>query len=300
MQVVVVWQRNIPLAIAVVLCGAISTSDARAQPSPSPTARSEQLKQVFHDVASGYTISPGNGPKRKLLTLRDKPIMHWLSLEGTTGTYVGSVFVWTKRGRPDVIGTIFTSQGDQERISVVRELYSFSFEQLEVRAGNGKSWRPAPNAAMRVVPGSPVPAASEQTRRLQIRTMARDFSGRMNRRGVEHPLRLLPRPVYQYAGEAPGILSGALLVLVAYTTDPDILLLIEARQTAEGPKWFYQPARFSDKSLWLTYQDKDIWTSPRQGHGTTKPHLKDLQYNVDNVTVDAPLTPAAGATRDTP
>ena len=78
--------------------------------------------------------------------------------------------------------------------------------------------------------------------------MSRDFSGRMNRLGEHHPLRLLPRPVYEYESDDPEILSGALLMLVAYTTDPDILLLIEARETAEGPRWFFQPARFSDKT----------------------------------------------------
>lgn len=300
MQVVVVLKRGIRLAIAILACAVLSTSDAGAQQSPTPDARSMQLKQVFDGVASRYRITSGLGQKQQVLPLYDGPVMHWLSLDGTTGIYYGSVFVWTRLGRPDVIGTFFTSQGDKERISVCQELYSFSSEQLAVRSGNGKAWRPAPSETMRVIPGAPAPATTEQARRLQIRMMARHFSGRMNRRGVGHPLRMLPRPIIQYSSDDPQILSGAVLVLVAYTTDPDILLLIEARKTGEGPKWFYQPARFSDKSLWLTYQNKDIWTSLRQGHGTTKPHPPDLQYNVDNVTVDAPLARVDGESNKTP
>jgi hypothetical protein len=119
--------------------------------------------------------------------------------------------------------------------------------------------------------------------------MSREFSGRMNRRGVDHPLRLLPRPVYEYESDDPEISSGALLMLVAYSTDPDILMLIEARNTSDGPKWFFRPARFSDKSLWLTYKENDIWISLRAGHGTDQPQADDLQYHTEYVRLDAPL-----------
>lgn len=90
------------------------------------------------------------------------------------------------------------------------------------------------------------------------------------------------------------------LVLVAFSTDPDILLLIESRQTAAGPRWFFQAARFSDKSLWLAYREKDVWTSLRQGHGTDTPNAPDHQYHVDYVTADAPLECRGDASDDTP
>lgn len=252
--------------------------------------RSLQLKQIFHKVAAGYEITKGTGGELKQLPFRDEPIMHWLSLDGTEGTYLGSVFTWTRLQRPEVVGTIFTSDGTKEQIAACEEFYSFSSEQLLLRSGRGNIWRPAPSEIMQRIPDAPIPSQSQQGRRLQIRNMSRQFSGRMNRRGEFHPLRLLPRPIYQYESDDPEILSGALLVLVAYNTDPDILLLIEARQTAEGPRWFFQPARFSDKSLWLTFEERDIWISLRLGHGSNKPHADDRQYHVEYVTLDAPLT----------
>ncbi|HUG67848.1 MAG TPA: hypothetical protein VMM76_08850 [Pirellulaceae bacterium] len=262
--------------------------------------RSLQLKQIFHDVAAGYEITEGSGGELKQLPLRDEPIMHWLSLDGTEGTYLGSVFTWTRLQRPEVVGTIFTSDGTKEQIAVCEELYSFSSEQLQLRSGRGTLWRPAPGENMRRIPDAPIPSESQQGRRLQIRNMSRQFSGRMNRRGEPHPLRLLPRPIYQYESDDPNILSGALLVLVAYNTDPDILLLIEARQTAEGPRWFFQPARFSDKSLWLTFKESDIWISLRLGHGSDKPHADDLQYHVEFVTLDVPLKSEKDASETKP
>jgi hypothetical protein len=262
--------------------------------------RSGQLKRIFHQVAGGYEITADTDTELKQLPLHDEPIMHWLSLDGSKGTYLGSVFTWTRMERPEIIGTIFTSDGTKERISVCEEFYSFSDDQLQVRSASGKVWRPAPSEKMQPIPGAPVPSESKQGRRLQVRKMSKEFSGRMNRRGVQHPLRLLPRPVYEYESEDPNVLGGALLVLVAYNTDPDILLLIEARQTAEGPKWFFQAARFSDKSLWLSFKEKDVWTSLRQGHGSDKPHADDHQYHVEYVTLDAPLQLESGESEATP
>jgi hypothetical protein len=258
-------------------------------PSRKSDDKPEHLKHAFYEVAADYEITIGTGRELQHLPLRDEPIMHWLSLDGSKGTYVGSVFVWTRLKRPEVVGTIFTWDGDNVRMPGCEELYSYSMEQMLVRSGKGKVWRPAPCKHMQLLPNAPPPAATEQGRRLQLRRMSREFSGRMNRLGVHHPLRLLPRPVYEYECEDPDVLGGALFVLVAYVTDPDILLLIEARQTAEGPKWFFQPARFSDKSLWLEFQKKNIWTSQRLGHGTDKQHAVDPQYHVEYVKINAPF-----------
>lgn len=251
--------------------------------------RSAQLKQIFQRVAKGYEITSDVGGALTPLPLYSKPIMHWLSLDGSEGTYLGSVFVWTRSQRPEVVGTVFTSDGTKETISSCEELYSFSPIQLSVRSERGKTWKPAPSERMLRIPDAPVPSTSPAGRRLQIRNISRKFSGRMNRRGVPHPLRLLSRPVYEYESDDPNVLGGALFVIVAYNTDPDILLLIEARQTENGPQWFFQPARFSDKSLWLSFDDKDVWTSLRQGHGSDEPHAVDRQYHVEFAKLEAPF-----------
>ena len=81
----------------------------------------------------------------------------------------------------------------------------------------------------------------------------------MLRQGERWQLRLLSQPIYTYSEAADEMLGGAVFALVGYITDPEILLLIEARQTAEGPQWFYAPARFSDKTLSLQHMDAEVW-----------------------------------------
>ena len=102
----------------------------------------------------------------------------------------------------------------------------------------------------------------------------------MNRSGKRWDLRLLPKPVFEYDAVSDQVLGGALFLFVAFSTDPDILLLLEARQTEGGMQWVYQPVRFSDKSLFLSYNKQNIWQSLRGKHGPAGPDTADPQYLV--------------------
>jgi len=42
-------------------------------------------------------------------------------------------------------------------------------------------------------------------------------------------------------------------------TDPEILLVFEVVDTAQGPKWHYAAARFSDSKLYLNLEEKQVW-----------------------------------------
>jgi len=72
---------------------------AFGQPDSPKNDRSQWLKQVFHDVAASYEITAGAGRELKRIPLRDEPITHWLSGDGTNRIYVDSVFVWTRQQR---------------------------------------------------------------------------------------------------------------------------------------------------------------------------------------------------------
>lgn len=79
-------------------------------------------------------------------------------------------------------------------------------------------------------------------------------------------LRLLPQPIFHFdapaAGNATGgLLSRTLFAFVGFVTDPEILLLIEARQTDDGARWSFQPIRFSSRDLWVRFDDREVWES---------------------------------------
>jgi hypothetical protein len=58
--------------------------------------------------------------------------------------------------------------------------------------------------------------------------------------------------------------DGALFALVSNAgTDPEVLLLIEARAAGGKMRWEYACGRFSDRSLYVQRKDKEVWSSVR-------------------------------------
>jgi hypothetical protein len=75
-------------------------------------------------------------------------------------------------------------------------------------------------------------------------------------------MRLLPQPIYRYeiSDEDPTLVDGAVFAFVwTAGTDPEALLVIEARRTDQGIRWFYAPARFTNCEAWLQYRGKPVW-----------------------------------------
>jgi hypothetical protein len=86
-------------------------------------------------------------------------------------------------------------------------------------------------------------------------------------------LRLLPQPLYRYKSTDPDVLDGALFAFVTSAgTDPEALLVIEARKPAAGggPVWHYAAARFTDLNLWVRHKGQEVYTAPYVPHGLAK------------------------------
>jgi hypothetical protein len=184
---------------------------------------------------------------------------------------VGDVFVWTYHGRPEVIGTIFSHPWESGQRMICHELHSLSTVVLVVDRKATEQWVPqAAGVDLKPVEGAPAPAGNPAQRLAQMRSLAREFTGRSKSDdGQTWELRLLPQPIYRYASTDPDVLDGALFALVSTAgTDPEIILVLEARRSPSGRQWAFAAARFSDMSLWLSHKNKEVWTSIRSDVNT--------------------------------
>jgi hypothetical protein len=127
---------------------------------------------------------------------------------------------------------------------------------------------------------APMPSDSERERKRQTRQLARDFTGWLNHYGEKWKLRMLDRPLYEYGPTSSNVLGGALFAFVAFRTDPELLLLVEARQSQGAPHWVYAPVRFSQQDLWLEHRDTQVWESLVGLSGDVDPKAEDSQYRV--------------------
>src|SRR5262249_28285332 len=86
-------------------------------------------------------------------------------------------------------------------------------------------------------------------------------------------LRLLPAPLFRYPSAKTGVIDGAIFTLVSTAgTDPEVLLVIEAREDKGKTRWEYACGRFSDRDLYVQRNDKDVWSMVR---GDTNPYNND-------------------------
>jgi hypothetical protein len=255
--------------LAMVLVSPAQSQDGAAAAPKDARSRGERLLAIHRDDAASYAIF--RDPERtQRLELRREPIYRW-SNPTRVGGQEGDVFLWTYRGRPEVIASIFSHPHQTDQRCMCHELHSLSEAVLVVDRDSPNRWEPkAAGVDLKPVPGAPIPASSPSQRAIQIRALAREFSGRsLSESDQSWELRLLPSPLYRYESTDPGVIDGAVFALVSSAgTDPEIILLLEARKTPEGPRWTFGAARFSDMSLWLKHKDQEVWNAIRGPENT--------------------------------
>jgi hypothetical protein len=259
------------LSACLTLALASAGQDDKGTPPHSKDSRSrgERLLTIHTEDAASYSIYRDAARTQKL-ELKREPIYRW-SNPTRVGGQEGDVFLWTYRGRPEVVASIFSHPHEKDQRCVCHELHSLSEAVLVVDRESPNRWEPkAPGVELKPVPGAPVPSPSTAQRALQIRALARDFSGRsLSDAGQAWELRLLPKPLHRYESTDPEVIDGAVFALVSSAgTDPEIILILEARKTPGGSRWVFGAARFSDMSLWLKHKDEEIWSAIRGPENT--------------------------------
>jgi hypothetical protein len=264
--------------IAGVLAG-LTTSLGRAEEPLADSAQAKALQAVYLADANEYHFFADADHKTEL-TREPKPVLHWAS----PNDWSGDLFVWTHQGRPELIGCILSGPSSAGKRLFFHEFHALTLGVLPPHSmARGREW--APNEVglkFTDIPGAPLPAETEKSRLVQMRSLARDFVSHTHFDGSEWELRLLPQPMHRYQRPArdpsPDWLDGALFTYVLTTgTDAEVLLIIEARQVGDEFRWQYAPARITNRPAWMLHQGKEIWrvegftepSGPNPSHYTT-------------------------------
>lgn len=252
------------------------------EPEAARTQRDRLVKLHLGDALE-YTMYRDASQKEKL-EFRKEPVYVWTN-PVRTSQQDGLVFIWTGRGRPEAIGTIFSSAAAGQR-GVNHEFHSLSLSTLHItrRGTHENSWEPK-TAGIELAPieGARLPAGSAAQRLGQMRALAREFSAD-TRDAEDHrwELRLLSQPLYRYESTDPEVLDGALFAFVTSAgTDPEAILVIEARRPRGGGMavWYRAVARFTDLNLAVRYKGTEVFmiTSTR---GDTLRMYPNQQYRL--------------------
>lgn len=244
---------------------------------PAEKKNADRLFELHLNDAAQFEIFRGATHTQKL-ELRRQPVYVCSNPIRDLGQ-TGAVFVWTYQGRPEVVASIFSHPEKGQRV-VVHEFHSLSTEVLEpVRTGENQ-WRPRAGLALKSVPDADPPSESVRQRSFQLRSLSREFSARSVDYNMQTwELRLLPKELIRYESPELGVIDGALYAFVTDAgTDPEVILVIEARKTDAGVQWQYAVARFSDLDLHVAHKKSEVWASIRSPSFTVTTLHADRQH----------------------
>jgi hypothetical protein len=269
--------RNLFWVVVVSLTIAVPAAADDDEKEDAEFAKTQQKKwnEFYRTEAAGYAILL-NGDRQKQLKFHPEPVLLW-SNPVRFGETNGSVFVWTYEGRAEAVGTVFShlSAQDPEKRFIAHSFHSLALEPLEAERNETNAWSiKVPGIEPARIAGAPVPADTAALRLTQMRDLAREFSATTTLDGVNQDLRLLSQPLYRYESNLADVVDGALFTFVT-GTDPELMLVIEARRTAGAPAWHFGAGRFTDLDLTLRHKEASLWKYERNlpVDGAKSPYL---------------------------
>jgi hypothetical protein len=222
---------------------------------------SKQMLPIYVKEAETYSLAVESAPDRPL-ELQKEPVFEWLN--PARNTQQGALFLWLHDGRPAALACIFSSPHEKlpgRRIN--HELHALDAEKLIVKRDEYNQWKPQAGLARKELPDAPPPAATPGARLLQMRRLAQEFTGHVIDRDAQRwELRLLSTPLFRYPPAKTGVVDGALFALMSSAgTDPEVLLVIEAREEGGKLRWEDACGRFSDLELRVQRRGKEVYAS---------------------------------------
>jgi hypothetical protein len=221
----------------------------------------KKMLPIYQKEVAAYSIAVESDPKRPL-ELNKQPVFEWLN--PARSDQQGALFVWLRDGRPAALACIFSHPEDKRPgRKIMHELHALDPEKLVVSRDEYNQWKPQAGFMRKELPDAGEPAATVGARLLQMKRLAQEFTGHsVDRDAKKWELRLLPTPLYRYPAAKTGVIDGGLFALVSTAgTDPEVLLVIEAREEKGKVRWEYALGRFSDWELRVQRKEKEVFAS---------------------------------------
>jgi hypothetical protein len=270
----------------VFLLAVLSPSLFAQDGSSAEKALREKWQTVYAEIAQSIEMRCGE----KKFALEAKPLLFYTNPVRATDQH-GTIFLWTDRGRPAVFGSVWSAlnRTDTSLRNITHEWHSL-VEEPDVQAvrGGQTDWTSGePGIAWQSLDSAsgpaPAPASSRPGRLSQMREIARGLTASITAEEANE-LRLMTQPLYRCPEKTPGAIDGAIFVY-SLATDPELILLIEAAESASKPAYRVAFARFGNLAMEVKQQDRTLWTcdrgTPGRSNGKYYLHWRVEQRKAD-------------------
>ncbi len=236
---------------------------------------------LFERHAGEYVIRVGHDAKEEARRLPEPVLRWWQPVRGGDD---GALYLWVREGRPVAAVTFFTFKWPNGTRSIVHEKHSLALEPLEATWRGKLVWHTSqPGLTFKRVPDAPAPADTAAARLRQMQALVREFSANtIDDKGSKWPLRSLVKPLYRYEGKN----DGAFFALVQ-GTDPEALVILEARGEGKDAHWEYAAARFTDLELHVRCKAQEVFSGPHTtGHANEVYHTSAVMSQASDSPED--------------
>ena len=242
-----------------------------AQEAAGPKTKEDEAATRLEEmtkIAHAFKFVTVDGDTRSPAELTPDPLHRWT--DPTRPCSGGALWVWKSGGRPvAVLGIELYAAWSLEFVSLSTGLVEAQDGQLR--------WRPQKaGVEFREITRAPAPADDQPMRLRQMKDLVKRISASEFYDGKHYALRLLPHPIDRYADPVSGVIDGAMFIY-ANGTNPEVLLLIEARRKGTGtPAWSYAAAPLTRAEGTLKLDGKDVWVSPTKTQTTPEQTYFDV------------------------
>ncbi|MCO8124217.1 hypothetical protein NHH03_20915 [Stieleria sp. TO1_6] len=241
-------------------CTLITTRLPAQDAQEAPAAIADQVHAFTDKEVDQYRFFDRSG--KEIFTRVPRSLLRWS--KATERTAFGDTYLWIEKGCARAVVSIYAITSPQKMISA--ECQSLSDAPFTMRRGDAVVWSPQSEGVdFKPLPVAGVPATTPTARGAQMNRIARMFRAEYSPHTSPdevNPLRLLSRPLYRYQSSDDQVIDGAVYGFVD-ATDPEMLLVIEARQSEGKTAWYYSPARSRHDPIRIYLNNEIVWDVPR-------------------------------------
>jgi hypothetical protein len=266
------------LAALLIAGGIARGQEPVQQPDDARAAHLARMKAV----AATFQVFAAQGQPESKLELPAEPLLRYA--DSTRQTNESSLWILGGKGRPSAVLVIEYYPDIEGRPRWLYEVASLSTERIAAERGDDLKWAAKrPGLDLQPVPDAGPPAARPAQRLVQMRTLRARFAAH-ERANIEGRIELRPlaSPLHRYADAERGIVDGAIFSF-ASGTNPQVLLVLEARETDGKQSWGYALVQLTGERVTAQLDGKDIW----QRDAAVPPAVRDSYVN-GWLAVDAP------------
>lgn len=252
------------LALGIVLVAAVLPADEPEKQPATDASQAEQRRkagylQAMRTLAEGLDVARLSAGGATECRMVENAVLNWSDSARHPDLIVpGTAWIWHQRGRPLLIGEIYGRVDSIGSWNVFA--CNLSGDRLSLADGANKMTLAKGYYEPQEIADAPVVAKKKSERTIQMRDLADRFDAHQFWK-ERFELRLLPKPIYRYEDAESGIVDGAIFGLV-HGTNPEVLLLIEAHQTAAAARWKVAFGSLAGARCVVRLDRKEYWTCP--------------------------------------